>query len=506
MAEIKPFQGITYNQELIENLSLVIAPPYDVISDEAREKLYQNSSYNIIRLIKGKPDPQGQQDSGSGILPLELRNSASENQYTRAAHYLRSWLQEGVLQTDKQPCLYIMEDEYSLPCSGIKLVRKGFTALIKLEEFGSGKILPHEKTLSKPKEDRLKLIQACQTNLSPIFSLYSDPDRRTNALLDEAKAENTPFIDILSQERVLHRVWRVTTPRIIQGIIEEMGPKYVLIADGHHRSETALNYCQQMRAELKADDKSREEKSAGCEVRGAEQNAQPSLTAQRTECHCNEPTTHNAQSLEEYSYVMMYFANMDDPGLTILPYYRLLKNLPAEKIRNWKSIVQPFFRVESFPFDGLITTERRAREKMFFHLSEKGRNCVPAYGLYMGMGDKNYYVISPYAGTDLAREIPGDQPMVCKRLDVTILDHLVINRILNSNTCETKEACLGFSHDPQETINAVNSEEYQMAIFLNPTPIHLVNEIASIGQQMPQKSTFFYPKLPTGLVLRKITK
>ena len=178
MAEIKPFQGITYNHELIKNLSLVIAPPYDVISDEAREKLYQNSSYNIIRLIKGKTDPQ---------------DSASENQYTRAAHSLRSWLQEGVLQKDQQPCLYIMEDEYALPGSGMKLVRKGFTALIKLEEFGSGKILPHEKTLSKPKEDRLKLIQACQTNLSPIFALYSDPARRTNALLDEAKAETHAF-------------------------------------------------------------------------------------------------------------------------------------------------------------------------------------------------------------------------------------------------------------------------------------------------------------------------
>ena len=243
-----------------------------------------------------------------------------------------------------------------------------------------------------------------------------------------------------------------------------MGPKYVLLADGHHRYETALTYCQQMQRMLPADDRSR----------------------------------------EEYSYVMMYFANMDDPGLTILPYYRLLKNLPAEKIQNWKSIVQPFFRVESFPFDGVTTSERQAREKMFFHLSEQGRSSVPAYGLYVG--DKHYYLISAQPGTDLCREIPGDQPMICKRLDVTILDHLLINRALDSNTSETKEACLGFSHDPREAISAVNSEEYQMAIFLNPTPIHLVNEIASIGQQMPQKSTFFYPKLPTGLVLRKITK
>jgi uncharacterized protein (DUF1015 family) len=458
MAEIKPFQGITYNRELIKNLSLVIAPPYDVISDETREKLYQNSPYNIIRLIKEKTGPQ---------------DTESDNQYTRAAHSLRSWLQEGVLQKDRKPCLYIMEDEYAIPESGMKLVRKGFTALIKLEEFGSGKILPHEKTLSKPKEDRLKLIQACQTNLSPIFALYSDPARRTNALLDEGKAENPPFIDILSQEGIVHRVFRVTTPQIIQGIIEEMGPKYALIADGHHRYETALTYCQQMQRMLPA----------------------------------------NCTSRDEYSYVMMYLANMDDPGLTILPYYRLLKNLPAEKIRDWKSIVQPFFRVESFSFDGLSTTdglttieatERQAREKMFSHLAEKGKSRTPAYGLYVG--DKHYYLISAQPGTDLGGEIPGDQPAICKRLDVTILDHLLINRALDSNTGQTKEACLGFSHDPHEAISAVNSEEYQMAIFLNPTPIHLVNEIASIGQQMPQKSTFFYPKLPTGLVLRKITK
>ena len=448
MAEIKPFQGITYNQKLIDNLSLVIAPPYDVISDEAREKLYQNSSYNIIRLIKGKTGPQ---------------DCASDNQYTRAAHSLKSWIQEGILQKDHEPCLYSMEDEYNLPGSSMKLVRKGFTALIKLEEFGRGKILPHEKTLSKPKEDRLKLIQACRTNLSPIFALYSDPDRRTNALLDEAKAAGRPFIDIVSQEGVAHRVWKVTDPRIIQGIIEEMRPKYVLLADGHHRYETALTYCQQMQAKLPADDRCR----------------------------------------DEYSYVMMYFANMDDPGLTILPYYRLLKNLPPEKIQNWKSIVQPFFRVESFPFDGISVFEHQAREKMFFHLSEKGKTCVPAYGLYTG--DQNYYLLSAQPGSDLTREIPGDQPAVCKRLDVTIMDHLLVNRILNSNTRETKEACLGFSHDPQEAISAVNSREYQMAIFLNPTPIHLVHEIASIGQQMPQKSTFFYPKLPTGLVLRKIT-
>ncbi|MEW5802228.1 MAG: DUF1015 domain-containing protein [bacterium] len=448
MAEIKPFQGIIYNQERIQNLSSVIAPPYDVISDEAREKLYQNSEYNIIRLIKGKTESQ---------------DCATSNQYTRAHLFLKSWLKEEILQKDHEPCIYIMEDEYTIPDSTMKLVRKGFTALIKLEEFGSGKILPHEKTLSKPKEDRLKLIQACKTNLSPIFAFYSDPSYITNDLFNEAKSETKPFIDIVSQERVVHRVWRAVNRRIIQGIIEEMGPKPVLIADGHHRYETALNFCRQMCSSLPA-----------------------SAAATREEC----------------SYVMMYFSNMDDPGLTILPYHRLLKI--SENFQSWKSVAQQCFRVERFSFDGIITTEGQARERMFFHLSEKGRNAVPAYGLYMG--DKNYYLLSLEPGIDLDREIPGSLPFVCKQLDVTILDHLFVNRILGQNAIENKEAYLGFSHDPNEAVRAVNSDEYQMALFLNPTPIQMVSKIASIGLKMPQKSTFFYPKLPTGLVLRKITE
>jgi len=446
MAEIRPFHGIVYNQERIKNLSLTIAPPYDVISDEARERLYQNSPYNIIRLIKGKAEP-GDNDF--------------ENQYTRAARFLTSWLDEGILQQDTEACLYLMEDEYSLPGSGQKLIRQGFTALIKLEEYGSGKILPHEKTLSQPKEDRLRLLCACRANLSPIFALYSDPACTTNALLNEVKAETRPFIDILSQERIVHRVWRITSPQVIQAIIEEMKPKSVLLADGHHRYETALAYCRKMQASLQ-----------------------------------NRPFNH------EYSYVMMYFANMDAPGLTILPYHRLLRHLPAEKIQNWKALIQPFFKIDSFHFNGLTTSEPRARESLLFHLSAKGKDFRPAFGLYTA--DKNYYLLTLKPEVDLEREISGDQPLVCKQLPVTILDHLLINRILGANANQIKEKCLGFSHDHRQAIDEVNSQQYQMAIFVNSTPIHLVNQIACLGQQMPQKSTFFYPKLPTGLVLRKI--
>ncbi|MEW6381668.1 MAG: DUF1015 domain-containing protein [bacterium] len=450
MAEIKPFQGIVYNQEFVQNLSLVIAPPYDVISDEARERLYQNSPYNIIRLIKGKSEPQ---------------DDESNNQYTRAAHSLRSWLREGILRQDTEECIYLMEDEYTLPGSGQKLVRTGFTALIRLEEYGSGKVLPHEKTLAKPKEDRLKLIHACRTNLSPIFALYPDPSRTIGTLLDEAKAGTRPFIDILSQERILHRVWRITSSRIIQGIIGEMQPKFVLLADGHHRYETALTYCRQMQ-------------------------------------QCTLPAT--ASSRNAASFVMMYFASMDEPGLTILPYHRLLRNLPAETLRNWKTIVSQYFRIDGYPFDGLTSSERQAREKMFSHLSEKGNRHLSAFGLYTG--DKNYYLLTLKPEVDIEREISSDQPSICKQLPVTILDHLLVNHILGTHTSLVKETCLGFSHDYREAIDDVNSQESQMAVFVNPTPIHMVNQIARIGQQMPQKSTFFYPKLPTGLVLRRIAE
>jgi len=439
MAEIKPFRGIVYNQDIIQNLSSVIAPPYDVISEAAREKLYQNSPYNIIRLIKGKTEPN---------------DSVSHNQYTRSAEFFQAWFQKGILTKDPENCLYAMEDEYTIPGSEKKSVRQGFMTLVKLEDFDAGKILPHERTLSKPKEDRLRLIKASKANLSPIFAMYSDPHRKTNTLFQEAKVKTEPSIDLLSQERIIHRVWRVSSPRLIEEISKEMKSKSVLIADGHHRYETALNYWHQM------------------------------------------------QGHDRASYVMMYLANMDDPGLTVLAYHRLLKNLPKEMIRNWRAVLRPFFRIESFSFDGFTTTEFQAREKVFSELAQKGKESATSYGLYLG--DRNYHLLSLRKELDLQKNILGDQPLICKQLDVTILDRLIVNKVVNLEDSAEKEKCLGFSHDALQAISAVNSEKYQMALFLNPTKIRQVYQIASIGQTMPQKSTFFYPKLPTGLILRKI--
>ena len=203
-----------------------------------------------------------------------------------------------------------------------------------------------------------------------------------------------------------------------------------------------------------------------------------------------------------YSYVMMYFANMDDPGLTILPYHRLLKNLPQEIMNNWKTLVSPFFRIEGFSFDGFITGEQQARERMFSQLAEKRRKSIPAYGLYTA--DKHYYLLSLREGVNLQQEIPGEQPPLYKGLDVTVSDHLIINKTIGSDICTVKENCLGFSHDPLQAISEVNNGTYQIALFLNPTHMSQVYRMASLGHKMPQKSTFFYPKLPTGLIMRQI--
>lgn len=447
MADIKSFRGIIYNQTKIRNLSLTIAPPYDVISEEGKDRLHHQSPYNIVRIILGQTKPE---------------DSAEQNQYTRAAEFLQTWLREGILQQDQESCLYAMEDEYTLPGCGKKSIRHGFMALVKLEDFGTGQILPHEKTLSAPKEDRLRLIRTCRTNLSPIFGFYSDPHKKINSLLYEAKKKTRPFIDILSQERILHRVFRVSTPALLEEIVAEMHSKPILIADGHHRYETALNYCREMTKNLSPHD----------------------------------------PLYQEYTYVMIYLANMDEEGLTILPYHRLLKNLPPEVSSNWKQLLEPYFKIETFPFNGLSSTEGQARERFFSRLAERDSLSIPAFGLYCG--DHHYYLLTLRDTIDLEKEIPGEQSTLYKRLDVTILDHLVVKKTLNSDSSELREKCLGFSHDALEAISLVNSNRYQTALFLNPTKIHQVYEIASRGEKMPQKSTFFYPKLPTGLVLRRI--
>ncbi|UCD36401.1 MAG: DUF1015 domain-containing protein, partial [Nitrospiraceae bacterium] len=265
MAEIIPFQGIIYNTEQVSP-SLTTAPPYDVVTPEAKEELYRKDSRNIIRVDFGK-------DLDS--------DTEQENRYTRAAAFISSWLQEGALIKDREPYFYCYEIQYAL--EGVEKKTRGFFGAVKIEEIGSGRIHPHEMTYSKPKSDRLNILRYCRANTSPIFSLYSSSDRTTSALL-ETIVRGKPLIEAKDGDGFTHRLWRISSSHAIRTISEEMADKDVFIADGHHRYETALAFKKEM-----------------------------------------EQDGHGGSGNEPFNYVLMFLSNMEDEGLTLLPTHRIVE-------------------------------------------------------------------------------------------------------------------------------------------------------------------------------------
>ena len=275
MAEIVPFKGVLYNPAKVGDLGKVMAPPYDVISPKKQDELYERHPNNIIRIILAKTTSEDRPGS---------------DRYSRAATDLGKWVGEGVLTQDEKPAIYYYTQTYTEK-DGTKHTRKGFIGLSRLVDFGKG-IHPHERTLSGPKADRLQLMQACDANMSCIFTLYSDPALRVNKLLEGAIAGKAPDIDVTDDDGIVNRIWRVDDKQTLNGVIESMSDKSLFIADGHHRYETALNYRNMMR------------EKAG------------SFTGD-----------------EPFNFIMMYFSNMDDEGMTIWPTHRVvhsLKNFDAD--------------------------------------------------------------------------------------------------------------------------------------------------------------------------------
>jgi len=254
MAVVRPFRGFLYNQNKIEDFELVVAPPYDVITPEQQSSYYEKHPCNIIRLILGKEEPS---------------DDEMNNKYTRAARYLSTWQKDTTLVRSEKPSIYFYRQDYLLPTGEVRQ-RKGFMCLFRLEEFSSGVIKPHERTLSKPKADRLNLTLATRANFNPVFSLYSDPELTVEKFIDSV-ATDPAYLDVRDENGVRHQLWVVGSPDILESVQKVMENKSLLIADGHHRYETALNYRKLMR-----------EKHAG------------------------------ATGEEAFNYTMMYFTNMND--------------------------------------------------------------------------------------------------------------------------------------------------------------------------------------------------
>lgn len=453
MALIVPFRGIFYDQRKVGDLRRVVAPPYDVISPEAQDSFYRRHPQNVIRLILNKEIPE---------------DNPQNNRYTRSAAHYRTWLEEGILVRSSVPQFYFLQEEFdasrSRPTDGglpaNRKVRQGFIGLIRLEKFGTGVVLPHEKTQTKPKADRLALMEACQANLSQIFSVYSDPDEALASIYEQVfSSPEGPALDVADDDGIRHRLWMVSDPHILGKVTEIMKAKEIYIADGHHRYETALAYQERQRTRF------------------------PDATGR-----------------ESYCFTMMCLAAMEDEGLVILPTHRVVAGLEKFQPSSFMEQLSSNFSVESFAFNA--KNENMVRDKFLRELasrSEEGRTL----GMLLGEATQ-YFLLSLKEERFLDEAAPSLSPAL-KGLDVNLLHILVFQKLLQIGP---QELAAGkhvlYCQEPLEAVQAVQSGRGQIAFFLNPTKVYQVRDVSLAGETMPSKSTFFYPKLLSGLVINPI--
>lgn len=441
MAKIAPFRAVRYNLEKIQDPVSVTAPPYDVISPALQDDLYRRSPFNLVRLILGKIEPD---------------DDAANNRYTRAAGFFRQWQDDGILVRDREPSIYLYDEEYQAEGMGT-VVRKGFIALARLEDFATGMVKPHEKTLSGPKADRLQLTKACEANFSPIFGLYSDPCCVQEALTWELK-KRTPDFEVTDDDGVVHRLWQVTDRTVIGRICGLLENKPLFIADGHHRYETALNYRDFRRVQ-----------------------------------------SEGFSGKELFNYVLMYFANMEDQGMLIFPTHRVVHGLEAFRLEPFLTELGVYFEVEAHTVDPDDADSRRQARDI---LRNKGEN-KPAIGLFAG--GRTLYVLTLKDAASMDAFFDEKTSKALRTLDVSILHRLVLEKMLHiTSEAQEQQTHLGYVKTFDEPFSMVQSGQCQMAFLMNSTRMVQVRDVANAGEKMPQKSTYFYPKLLSGLVINPI--
>jgi uncharacterized protein (DUF1015 family) len=378
----------------------------------------------------------------------EAGDDENNNQYLRAGKYLDEWIAQDVLKRDENEAIYAYSEEYSIDGQSPK-TRLGFIALGELEEFGKGGVKPHERTLAGPKADRLNLMRATAAQFGLIFMLYSDPSRQVNSILDQC-CKRTPDMEAKDDNGVIHRIWLVTDKKAVVNIQNLMKNKLLFIADGHHRYETALNYKREM-----------EEKGAKCSA-----------------------------GSENYNNRMMAFVAMEDKGLTILPTHRLLFNLTPEQLKSFPKKTQEYCDI--IPCRSLSDM----LEKMKIESAGDHR-----FGFYQ---NGNFGVMKVKDEKRVCKLVSSEGSDAYKKLDVTQL-HALLEHILGIDKEKLeKESNVAYERYAKQAVHLIDQGKYQMAIFMNPTKAGQVSEVAGSGERMPQKSTDFYPKLYTGLVINKL--
>lgn len=441
MAVIAPFKGIRYNTKRIENLSLVTTPPYDIISPEAQDEFYSTHENNIIRIELGK-DFDG--------------DNEADNKYIRAGNFLNKWIADGILAQEDSPAIYIYEQDFSVS-EWDRKTRRGMIVLVKLSDFSEGIVLPHEYTLSKAKQDRFNLMSATDANISQIFSLYND-DGKISKILDSVTCENKPEIDYANSEDIFERLWVVKDSGIISSISKLFENKKLFIADGHHRYETALNY--------------RNKKTS-------------------------ENPNHNGT--EPYNYVMMTIVDMDDPGLVVFPTHRVL-SLETFDSEAFLSFAEEYFKIQKIEYSKSFDIDS-VPEQLRLSLSQSDE-FGKSFGYFDALGD--YFYILILKDMSVMKKLVPDKPDAYRNLDVAVLHSVILEQYFKidaENMANQKN--LSYVKDAESAFKGVKSRKYNCAFFLNPTKITQMRDVSLANEKMPQKSTYFYPKLTTGLVINK---
>jgi uncharacterized protein (DUF1015 family) len=442
MVNVKPFRAYRFDTNKAGDLSNLVAPPYDIIKGDMIDRFQSLSEYNMAWITKNKP---------------EENDSSSNNQYTRARNHFKKWIDQGILKQDDADSFYIYGQDFEI--DGKKLFRFGFIGLIELEEFAKkppnhgsfAGVLQHEETLPKDIEDRLNLCRSCMANFGQIFVIYPDHEKKIDAIL-ERNMTSLPVGDVVDGDGIQHRLWRIAKKNDLQEIVKLMKNKYVIIADGHHRYKTALALSKEN------------------------------------------------PKLESAKYRMLAFVNISNPGLVVLPTHRLIQNLEDFSKEKLLQDIKEYFDVNIFT----------DKEKMFELLKKNFKEGKHSYGLFMN--DGKFYALT-LRDLKIMDSLLPDKSLELRKLDVAILHTLVLDKMLGIDKEKLAQGTMrgggyvvyikGIGDAVDESIQNVKNGA-QAVFFMNPTRVQEVEAVSKNFEVMPQKSTFFQPKVWTGFTINKL--
>jgi len=446
MAQVHPFRAYRYNPARA-SYNRVLTQPYDKITPAMQEQYYAADPNNLITIEKGKSYES---------------DTPQNNVYTRAAQSVHDWIANGVIVADQAPAFYAYTQEYSVPGTQERRTRRGFIGTGKLEDYSACVVFRHEHTLSGPKADRLELLRSTKLHTGQLFMLYSDAQKRVDKILSEAQTQSPPVTELCDEYGVLHRLWVVAEPERVAAIHTAMKDQKLVIADGHHRYETALTYRNERRT-------------------------------QAGKLDPNAP----------FERVMMTFVNTQSEGLLILPGHRLASSLHDFRWPDVRRYLEPWFSAETFSFAN--EQERAtARTKFLARLTEqRAHRAIGAYPA-SDNGQHTYYLLTLRPGADLSHLLPNVS-LLQRELDVVLLHEGILEPALGiTPQAVTAEANLSYERDAATALDVVDRGGAEVAFLLNACGVDQVMKIATAGEVMPQKSTDFYPKMLSGLTMYRL--